>query len=342
MNPSVSSVYFYAAAAGLAGIASLHLWTSRINRFFFFSRTVPGDFTQTPAALAVTRRYITRVLIGLLLSLATLVTLSWQGRSLYISFLSALLVELLVSCISYGVAHREAGLAQHALPESLASTQTVATQDQSISVLLIAAHAERPLLGILLPVLLAAAIWCIAVLVSGQGWTRFSDAAGRLGGAVMLGMATGMLVAGTVFLLLLRYSSRHHTPMARYIGRIMTSLTWFATAMVAGLALAGLRHRPVTRDAVHAFMSFVVGLLAVHFFNAWSRSRQFTPPAAEQNGDDFWRWGLFYYNSGDPALFVQSRSAPGYTLNFGNVYAWPISALIVCNFLFLALSRHRW
>jgi hypothetical protein len=341
MNAVLSSAYLYAAMAALAGIAALHLWTSRINQFFFFSRTTPHDFARSPEAMTVTRRYIMRVAIGLLLSLATLLTLrGWQGRSLYLSFLSALLVEVLVSCIAYGLAHREAGMAQH-LSTQLPGVGRAATQDQGISVPLLPAVAERTLPGILLPIFTSSVLWVVAALISRQGLARFSDTAGQQGGSLLLGMATGMLVAGTIFLLLQRYSSRHRTPMARYMGRIMTSLAWFATAMVASLAVAGLRHWPVTRVAVHAVMGFILGLMAVHFFYAWSRMKQFTPPAAEQNGDHFWRWGQFYYNAGDPALFVQSRGGPGYTLNFGNVYAWPISALIVGNFLFLALSRHH-
>jgi len=61
----------------------------------------------------------------------------------------------------------------------------------------------------------------------------------------------------------------------------------------------------------------------------------------EQNGDDFWRWGLFYNNAADPALFIQARTGPGYTLNFGKSLAWPIAVAVFGYFVFLVLLGFR-
>jgi len=60
-----------------------------------------------------------------------------------------------------------------------------------------------------------------------------------------------------------------------------------------------------------------------------TRAKRFVPPAVELGADDRWRWGLFYVDRTDPALFIQSRCGAGYTLNYGRFAAWPISIGVV-------------
>jgi uncharacterized membrane protein len=48
----------------------------------------------------------------------------------------------------------------------------------------------------------------------------------------------------------------------------------------------------------------------------------------DRTADAQWRWGIFYVNRDDPALFVEKRFGIGYTLNFGNPRAWLVLALI--------------
>ena len=38
--------------------------------------------------------------------------------------------------------------------------------------------------------------------------------------------------------------------------------------------------------------------------------------------DRSWKWGIFYYNPDDPALFVEKRMGLGWTMNFGNRWSW--------------------
>jgi len=42
--------------------------------------------------------------------------------------------------------------------------------------------------------------------------------------------------------------------------------------------------------------------------------------------EDCWKWGLVYYNPADPALLVEKRGGPGFTLNFGNRLSWLLGA----------------
>jgi uncharacterized membrane protein len=45
--------------------------------------------------------------------------------------------------------------------------------------------------------------------------------------------------------------------------------------------------------------------------------------------DKCWKFGIFYVNADDPALFVAKRYGVGYTLNFGNRWSWAIMVLIL-------------
>ena len=54
-----------------------------------------------------------------------------------------------------------------------------------------------------------------------------------------------------------------------------------------------------------------------------------TMPVCDRSRDEYWKWGLVYFNRGDPAIFVESRTGVGYTLNFGNVWSWVFLGVII-------------
>ncbi|WP_143033216.1 DUF5808 domain-containing protein [Tindallia californiensis] len=37
--------------------------------------------------------------------------------------------------------------------------------------------------------------------------------------------------------------------------------------------------------------------------------------------DQYWKWGMFYYNPDDPAIWIEKRFGIGWTLNFANPVA---------------------
>jgi uncharacterized membrane protein len=53
------------------------------------------------------------------------------------------------------------------------------------------------------------------------------------------------------------------------------------------------------------------------------------PSIGDRTPDACWKWGLFYFNRQDAALFIEKRMGVGYTLNFGNVWAWVLLALFL-------------
>jgi uncharacterized membrane protein len=50
-------------------------------------------------------------------------------------------------------------------------------------------------------------------------------------------------------------------------------------------------------------------------------------PVGDHTPDSCWKWGMFYVNGDDPALFVEKRCGIGYTLNFGHKVSWLILAV---------------
>lgn len=52
-------------------------------------------------------------------------------------------------------------------------------------------------------------------------------------------------------------------------------------------------------------------------------------PVGDRTPDECWKWGLFYYNPADPALWIEKRFGIGWTFNFGNPRAWFILGAIL-------------
>lgn len=47
------------------------------------------------------------------------------------------------------------------------------------------------------------------------------------------------------------------------------------------------------------------------------------------NNDNYWKWGLFYFNPSDPALFIEKRFGIGWGLNYGRVKAYVLIGLVI-------------
>ena len=41
-----------------------------------------------------------------------------------------------------------------------------------------------------------------------------------------------------------------------------------------------------------------------------------------RDDDQYWKWGIFYFNREDPAFFVEKRFGIGWTTNFANIWSW--------------------
>ena len=48
-----------------------------------------------------------------------------------------------------------------------------------------------------------------------------------------------------------------------------------------------------------------------------------------RDDDNYWKWGSIYYNPQDPSLMVEKRFGIGWTMNFGNKWAWVVLSIFI-------------
>jgi hypothetical protein len=332
--------------AALSTSGAMYMWTSRINQFFFFGRTLPAEFVSSPAAQEITKRYVRQMRNGFLLSLCIFIVFRVSG--LHLSWAASLLIALLYQYVFFHArfarAHRDAGeafyksgLAAVRGGEDLESNAVV-----SVSLLDREKETRISVPHILLPGVIALCVWIGVATLGHVGFANLGNAVDAVGGSNLLGLGMGMLCAATGLMLLMRFSARQRSQLARRNRRLSLSLAWIATAIFTGTMLAVPLHLHITRTFAHGILFVVLGFAIGQVLYTVIRRDRFVPPAAEQRGDSCWRWGMYYYNPSDPALFVQSRCGSGYTLNFANIFSWPVALVIYGNFGFLLfLSMHR-
>jgi len=319
-----------AIAVGATLILGLfYSWTSRINGVFFFGRTVSPELRASAEARAITRQY----LISVAVSTAAAILCGWAavhvGGSHYIS------VGPFLECIAFPFIFAKANHRVRALllahAEWSASTGTVRQ----------AALLEQPqywvpgIGSILLPVVAGAIGLCAALTIAGHGagfasaWARLSSSMDSQGYSTILGLETGMMSASVGILVLFRTSARLRTRMAQYTVRACITLEWIAAALLILTLFCAASGVAITRTETRAVL--LVAIVGAFGLMSWNqtRAKRFVPPAVELGADDRWRWGLFYVDRTDPALFIQSRCGAGYTLNYGRFAAWPISIGVV-------------
>jgi hypothetical protein len=318
-----------------------YCWTSRINGLFFFGRTADAELRSSEAGRAITRQYLTSILLTTLAAAA----LAWQaGRHSRPSIAAAtLLLEVVAFSAIFARANGEVRRIAHATALQSREPVVEAPLLQPLSYWIPGVSA------ILLPILLCLAALGAAVLSAAHGaglragGTAFSDAVDRLGDSFLLGMATGMLASSSGILLIFRISARLRTRMAQYMVRSMFSLEWIASLLLIAVLISNRLGILISHRTEKSILAVAISAaLAMAVWNQ-SRSRRFALPPVELGGDDRWRWGLFYVDTSDPALFVQSRCGAGYTLNFGRFAAWPISVGLVAYLVgvLFFLPHHR-
>ncbi len=341
MTPHHSLIALVAALAGLIVIAAFSLWTSKINQFFFFGRTLPRDFTMDAAATQITRMYSRRIVIGMCSALTAFAALRIvAGLPVLVSFVLACVMQVVLFHLAFARAHREAGVAFEKRRNAIGDAEGTRAEEAAHRVIAVPlldskVTARSRLSILLLPVVSAVAAWLMAMAVSRMGFSPLANAVDANGGSGLEGFGAGALFAGTLFSLLMRYSSRYRTPMAQCTLRTMFLLEWLGVLAIAASALAVPMHFAITHTMTRTMIFPGLALAFAYVIYSRGRMKQFAPPQVEQNGDEFWRWGLFYNNAADPALFIQARTGPGYTLNFGKSLAWPIAAAVFGYFVLL-------
>lgn len=65
----------------------------------------------------------------------------------------------------------------------------------------------------------------------------------------------------------------------------------------------------------------------------------YSTPVGDSTPDSAWKYGMFYYNPDDPAVFVEKRMGIGYTLNFARRWSWVVLVVTLAPILLLSLFR---
>jgi hypothetical protein len=342
MNTPNSLIGIVGSVVALAAIAALNSWTSRINQFFFFSRTVDPAFAATPAARAITRRYLLGVQMGFGLALIVFSAITLlTPASIYASFMVAVLVQCACACAAFGKAHRQTG---EALGEQILPNFELPAQSSKVAISLTDPGAFTPqrILLLALALVATAVAWVVPIAAMRMNFNSFGDALAANHSDFLSGLGLGMIAGSVLLFVQLRYFSRHRSPFAKFTANGCVLLAWLGAASTALSTLSVPLHYVITREFRLTLLGIVLAIAIARMLYGWSKARLFPPPAIERNGDQFWRWGLFYYNPSDPTLFIQHRSGPGYTVNFANRLSWPLATLVLADLVFLVcLHLHR-
>jgi len=175
-------------------------------------------------------------------------------------------------------------------------------------------------------------------------------------GPLLLGAAIIAIVAAS------GYAARHasravRTPIASAIAHdfsyrmaiFLLALEFFLAVIFSFVGLLPLIGSPGIKAIVIAVIVFLVALMFLIAWAAKGREEQASKLPARASAsagaapDQVWRFGVFYYNRDDAALFVEKRFGIGYTLNFAHPSAWIcmiLALLLPVAILLVILHQH--
>ena len=319
------------AIGAIVLMGAFYAWTSRINGMFFFGRSAESELRSSSEGQNISRQYLTAITLATCLA----VLLAWLGGLGGRHFAAiGILVEGAAFWGIFARANRqvralEIGAGESAARENILQVPLLETPSYWVPSLHMA----------LLPAVFAAISFAAGMLFTeqGMGWNSAWNAWNRSLEAhhldALFGMSLGMLSSATLLLIVFRSTVRLRTRLAQYTVRASVVMEWVGVALL--LTILGCNYMGVSFNR-HTSKTFIMtGLLASLGTIMWNqaRAKRFVPPPVELGADDRWRWGLFYTDRNDPALFVQSRCGAGYSLNYGRMMAWPISLAIMVYFV---------
>ncbi len=160
------------------------------------------------------------------------------------------------------------------------------------------------------------------------------------GAALVAGIA---LLAYAIPHMARRSPSTGKGDLAHRMALFLVGVEFFLAAVFSVVALSPLTGNP---GIVPIVILTVAILASAVFLRRWfSHGRDISARSAgDGTSDSCWKYGLFYFNPDDSALFVEKRIGIGYTINFAHASAWiviALTALVPLGGIFLALSQQR-
>jgi uncharacterized membrane protein len=328
---------------GILTLLTLASWSAPylMRRDLLFGVTVPPEFRDTPAARSMVRLYQMRVLLcGL--AVVMLGLLMPNNEHLGPRWVIPPLLFFVGSSIAFAQSHRASRA--HTVPASGVREVELLPPAR--------ASAEYPPMLLAGPAILAAGFASAFLIPDPTG--QIPLFAG--GGAIIarwnaidalvdkpFSFALGACIGSFVALVAFRFGTRRSpSGMTNYRRVMLRNIILFNAAFAAfavWVVNMGAFGRMVDRIELRVGMAAIFAGLAAHLAYVLMLRRKENMALVSVVGhslgdrtpDASWLWGMFYHNPDDPALFVEARTGPGYTVNFGHLRAW----LMVAGFLFL-------
>lgn len=336
MNTTWLSLPFWGSIALLVAVAAFNSWLSRINQFFFFSRTVAAGFASTPGAKKIAADYLRGVWLGCVAGVGVSMCMAGMTRfSLYLCFTAGLLAQCVYTSVAFARAHRLTGMALESGAAETPETAPAPAATVSVPLLDPGRFTRGLMMQMVVAPLCAALAWLVPMVTMRVGFGELAGSISAHGADFLSGLGMGLLAGSVLLFLQLKYFSRHRSRLAHFTANSCVLLAWCGAAAIAVSTFCVPFDWTITRHEKQIILGVVLGVAVLRMIYGYLRSRQFAPPQVERGGDRFWRWGLFYYNPGDPTLFIQHRAGPGYTVNFANFLSWPLTLAVLADFVFL-------
>lgn len=354
---NATALYLPLALIGIIAI-TLHVLPRLARSEIYFAVTVPAAFREAPAAGRILRRYRLQVWLHSLVA-AALVFGAWTYAQPPLAAFG--MVWQLVGFVAAFL------LARHVVMPHAAA------QDSRREAVVAPRSAGLPggWLGQLAPFFLLALIgwllysnwgalperWPVHFGIDGRPdrWVERTPV-GVLGTLATAGAACAVTL---VVALGIRYRSRQIAVTGSAAARERTfqrAVLWLLLAVelvvvvfTGAMPLWSL-WLPAPIDGSRAWLSVVPLLVLVIvavlvFIRIGQGGSRLSPsplrarPVGDRTPDDCWKFGLFYVNPDDPAIFVEKRIGIGYTVNFGQLRVWIALAIIIGLPLLMAILR---
>jgi len=325
--------------AGILGFLTLAHWFGPylMRRGLLFGTTVVPDFRDSAEGRGIVRRYQAQTFMwGLAAVMLALFAPDFGHPAVALTV--ALVLFLVGSSIAFAQANRSSRA--HAIPSGGVREVELLRRSSSF--------AESGTILLLGPAIVAVG-FAIAFLLpdsAGQmplaaGWGAVSARWTEITSFVdkPLSSALGFWFGTLLPLLAFRFGTRRTPAGAANYRRVILStcvlVNCGAAAFSAWLVNSGALGHAVDSNDLKVAIAVLAVVVIIHFTYIIALRRRENLVLASTGGlagdrtaDQSWLWGIFYHNSDDPALFVEARNGPGYTVNFGHVRAWLLLATI--------------
>jgi uncharacterized membrane protein len=296
----------------------------------WFGVTVSPDFSDTPHAQLVLRRY--RRWVWLLTVVAVACVLAAGARQASVLMAAGPIIQAVGAAAAFAVVRR--GVLPFAAQSPAVRSAPLEPTREGL---------PGGIVSILVPLAMLAATalylhaeWSEIPARFPAHWNidgtpdRWADRSWR---AVYGPLLTGVLVIS--FMFLVAEAIVHRSPRGRIAGTeawtarfrranlmLLIAAVWVVTAAICFMSVLPLLTGGGEPVLIAGLVPLVLIASLAPFFVQLVRLTRDRTSASDGTPDKCWKLGQIYINTNDPALVVEKRLGMGYTLNFGNQALW--------------------